>query len=92
MTPAPDPAWAGVLMVCTGNIFRRSTMAARDPPAVEAPARRAWTSSSTAPVSPDEEQGNPIDRRAARASCDAGYAVLTTARARSAPPSFGGVT
>ena len=52
-----------VLMVCTGNICR-STMAHA---ILEQAAARAGVS--------DEEQGNPIDSRAARVLRDAGYAV-----------------
>lgn len=61
-----------VLMVCTGNICR-STMAHA---ILEQGAARAGVDVvvDSAGVS-DEEQGNPIDRRAARVLRDAGYAV-----------------
>ena len=61
-----------VLMVCTGNICR-STMAHA---ILEQAAARAGVDVvvDSAGVS-DEEQGNPIDRRAARVLRDAGYAV-----------------
>ena len=63
---------ARVLMVCTGNICR-STMAHA---VLEQAAARAGVDVvvDSAGVS-DEEQGNPIDRRAARVLRDAGYAV-----------------
>ena len=63
---------ARVLMVCTGNICR-STMAHA---ILEQVAARAGVDVvvDSAGVS-DEEAGNPIDRRAARVLCDAGYAV-----------------
>ena len=63
---------ARVLMVCTGNICR-STMAHA---ILEQVAARAGVDVvvDSAGVS-DEEQGNPIDRRAARVLRDAGYAV-----------------
>lgn len=63
---------ARVLMVCTGNICR-STMAHA---ILEQGAARAGVDVvvDSAGVS-DEEQGNPIDRRAARVLRDAGYAV-----------------
>ena len=61
-----------VLMVCTGNICR-STMAHA---ILEQAAARAGVDVvvDSAGVS-DEEQGNPIDSRAARVLRDAGYAV-----------------
>lgn len=63
---------ARILMVCTGNICR-STMAHA---ILEQSAARAGVDVvvDSAGVS-DEEQGNPIDRRAARVLRDAGYAV-----------------
>lgn len=67
-----QPRPARVLMVCTGNICR-STMAHA---VLEQAAARAGVDVvvDSAGVS-DEEQGNPIDRRAARVLRDAGYAV-----------------
>ncbi len=67
-----QPRPARVLMVCTGNICR-STMAHA---VLEQAAARAGVGVvvDSAGVS-DEEQGNPIDRRAARVLRDAGYAV-----------------
>ena len=61
-----------ILMVCTGNICR-STMAHA---VLEQAAARAGVDVivDSAGVS-DEEQGNPIDRRAARVLRDAGYTV-----------------
>ena len=61
-----------ILMVCTGNICR-STMAHA---VLEQAAARAGVDVvvDSAGVS-DEEQGNPIDRRAARVLRDAGYDV-----------------
>ena len=61
-----------VLMVCTGNICR-STMAHA---ILEQAAARAGVDVvvDSAGVS-DEEEGNPIDRRAARVLRDAGYTV-----------------
>lgn len=67
-----QPRPARVLMVCTGNICR-STMAHA---VLEQEAARAGVDIivDSAGVS-DEEQGNPIDRRAARVLRDAGYTV-----------------
>ena len=67
-----QPRPARVLMVCTGNICR-STMAHA---ILQQEAARAGVDVEvdSAGVS-DEEQGNPIDRRAARVLRDAGYAV-----------------
>ena len=67
-----QPRPARVLMVCTGNICR-STMAHA---VIEQAAARAGVDIvvDSAGVS-DEEQGNPIDGRAARVLRDAGYAV-----------------
>ena len=66
------PRPARVLMVCTGNICR-STLAHA---VLEQAAARAGVAIvvDSAGVS-DEEQGNPIDGRAARVLRDAGYAV-----------------
>ena len=67
-----QPRPARVLMVCTGNICR-STMAHA---VLEQAAARAGVDIvvDSAGVS-DEEQGNPIDRRAARVLRGAGYTV-----------------
>ena len=67
-----QPRPARVLMVCTGNICR-STMAHA---VLQQEAARAGVDIvvDSAGVS-DEEQGNPIDRRAARVLRDAGYTV-----------------
>ena len=67
-----QPCPARVLMVCTGNICR-STMAHA---VLQQEAVRVGVDVvvDSAGVS-DEEQGNPIDRRAARVLRDAGYAV-----------------
>lgn len=63
---------ARILMVCTGNICR-STMAHA---ILEQSAARAGVDVVVDSVGvSDEEQGNPIDRRAARVLRDAGYAV-----------------
>ncbi len=77
---------ARVLMVCTGNICR-STMAHA---ILEQAAARAGVDVvvDSAGVS-DEEQGNPIDRRAARVLRDAGYAVTSTPRAAATCPTRG---
>ena len=85
-----QPRPARVLMVCTGNICR-STMAHA---ILQQEAARAGVDVEvdSAGVS-DEEQGNPIDRRAARVLRDRRVRPCpTTARARSAPGSWGSGT
>ena len=73
-----QPRPARVLMVCTGNICRsamaevvlRDRLAAAGIPD-SGPGGVTVTSAGVS----DEEQGNPIDRRAARVLRDAGYTV-----------------